>query len=296
MTARKMLIAFGLLAIASIAFAAERLPVYVERGTDYYLLYDGTGNYIAGVGSANPTVRTAFATSGHVIPDGALFFRTDLGTFYTPSAGVFGAATIAGQTFTSATLTAPTITAPVITGITSDPTTAVDVGTEAVTNMTATETGDGAVHRTLFTFSAHSVTMTDAGAAGNHGSVPIYTFPAGFINIHGAFCNVATLAGAGGIADTAQVVLSVGSVVVATDNATLTGTEADIIASFAGTLSSGAGVFTEDGAAIAANFDGHTTSEAIFLNIAVPDAGSTASDTLALTGTCSIVWSNLGDF
>ncbi len=277
-----------------IPVAAERAGIYVERGTGYFLLYS-EGQYVVGFGTADPTARTAFSTTGHVIPDGSFFFRSDTGSIRTVSAGTWSAATLAGQTLTGATLTAPTVTAPTITGLTTDPTTTVDVGAEAVTNMTATEAISG-VHKTTLTFAAHSVTMTDAAAAGSHGSVPIYTFPAGFISIHGTFCNLATLAGAGGIADDGALVLSLGSVVVATDNATLTSTEADLIASFAGTLSSGAGVYTKQGDAIAASFDGHTTSEAIFLNLAVPDAGTSASDTIALTGFCTLIWSNVGDF
>lgn len=291
----------GVVLLATVGMA-ERADIYVERGAGYFLLYS-QNEYVVGFGSANPTIRGAFGSSGHVIPDGRLFYRTDTGSWQTPSAGSFTTATFS---LTGSALVSPTIsgtvaggatyTAPVITDLATDPTTTVNVGTEAVTNMTVTENGDGAVHKTIFTFAAHSVTMTDAGAAGSHGSVPIYTFSQGFIKIHTSFCNLATLAGAGGIADDAALVLSMGSVVVATDNATLTGTEADLLASFAGTLSSGAGVFTKDGTTVAALFDGHTTSEAIFLNLAVPDANSTASDTIALTGSCAIIWSNAGDF
>lgn len=371
-TATKTLLAALALAVAlALPLMAERADVYVEHGTGYVLVYS-QGQYIVGFGSAAPTIRGAFGTSGHVVPDNALFFRTDEGTWYTSSAGSLSASSFAGQTLTGATLTTatltaptisdpvlsgsatgtytlagtptitapvlsgtatgtytlagtptftsptisgptfsgsvigtytlagtPTITAPAITGptitsITVDPTTLVDVGVEAVTNMTVTENGDGAVHKTTFTFSAHSVTMTDA--TDSTGSVAIYTFPEGFIKVYGSLCNLTTTAGVGGITDTAALVLSVGSVVVATDNATLTSTEADIIASYAGTLIGGEGVFTKDGALVAAAFDGHTTDEAIFLNLAVPDADTSANDTIELTGDCTIVWSNLGDF
>lgn len=281
------------LIVGVVGIGAERADIYVERGTGYTLLYS-QGSYIVGFGNAAPAIQGAFGTTGHAIPDNALFYRTDLGTFYTATAGSFVASSFAGQTLTSTTLAAPAITG--VATFASDPVTAADVGTEAVADMTVTENGDGAVHKTTFTFAAHSVTMTDAAAAGNHGSVPIYTFPAGFIKVYGSLCNLTTLAGAGGITDTAALVASVGSVQLATDNATLTGTEADIIASFAGTLAAGAGVFTKDGALVAALYDGHTTAEAIFLNIAVPDAGSSGNDTLVLSGTCTIVWSNVGDF
>lgn len=294
----KRILTLALVAVLAWAgiVGAQRADIYVERGTGYFLLYSN-GQYVVGFGAATPSVRGAFGTTGHNIPpDNGLFYRTDTGEWLRTSSGSFAAATFAGLTFTSTTLTSPTITSPTITAIATDPVTAVNVGTEAVTNMSVTENGDGAVHKTIFTFAAHSVTMTDAGAAGSHGAVPIYTFPAGFIKIYGSLCNLTTTAGAGGIADGAALVASIGSTQLATDNATLTGTEADIIASFAGTLSGGAGVFTKDGALVAALYDGHTTAEAIFLNIAVPDADSASSDTVALTGTCAIVWSNMGDF
>lgn len=59
----------------------------VEFGTDYVLIFS-EGRYIAGYGSANPTVRVS-GTAGYVIPEGAFFFRTDLGAPITHTAGVW---------------------------------------------------------------------------------------------------------------------------------------------------------------------------------------------------------------
>jgi hypothetical protein len=42
-------------------------------------------------------------------------------------------------------------------------------------------------------------------------------------------------------------------------------------------------------------FDGTATAKDAWLNIAVPDAGSTANDTFTVSGTITLVWSNLGD-
>ncbi len=189
-----------------------------------------------------------------------------------------------------------TLTAPTIVGLTADPTTTVGVGTVGTGAVAVTESGTGAYHKTLFTFTAYSLTMTDAGAAGNQGGAKIYSFPQGIITVLNASCNTTTLAGTGGIADTGAAVESLGTVVAAVDNATLTSTEADIIASFAGTLSSGAGVFTKYASVNATSYDGHTTSIDMYLNAAVPDAGSSATDTLAFTGTCTVLWANAGDF
>lgn len=152
------------------------------------------------------------------------------------------------------------------------------------------------VHKTVLTLADLSVTMTDAGAAGCHGSHKLYDFPEGNILILGGSCNLTTLAGAGGIADGAALVGAVGTAAVGTNNATLTTTEADIIPSIAGTLTSGAGALAgESTTALIAAFDGTATAKDAYLNLAVPDADSSASDTVAVSGTITIVWVNLGD-
>lgn len=168
-------------------------------------------------------------------------------------------------------------------------------GTVGGTGNTAAEY-QAALRKTVITFDDHSITMTDATTAGSHGSTKIYDFPAGAIQVLGSSCDLTTTAGAGGIDDAAEAVLSLGSATAGTDNATLTSTEADIIASYAGTLSSGTGVFTKYGSLVAAAFDGTTTPVDLYINAAVPDAGSTADDTLTVAGTCTIAWANLGDF
>lgn len=170
------------------------------------------------------------------------------------------------------------------------------VGAKNGAAVAVAEYGSGAVHKSVFTLTALSITMTDAGAAGCHGSHKVYDFPEGVIQILGCSYNLTTLAGAGGIADGAALVGSLGSVTTATDNATLTGTEADLIASTTGTLTAGAGVLAKHGSLVATAFDGHTTAMDAFLNVAVPDADSSASDTLAVSGTITIVWANLGDY
>ena len=109
------------------------------------------------------------------------------------------------------------------------------------TGVTAAEYGDGVIHQTVLTLSSVAITMTDAGAAGSHGSKKVYDFPAGLIHILGATTNLTTLAGSGGIGDTGALVGSLGSVAVATDNATLTSTEANVVPSTDGTLVGGAG-------------------------------------------------------
>lgn len=169
------------------------------------------------------------------------------------------------------------------------------VGASNGSAVAATESV-GVVNKTVLTLTDLEVDMTDAGAAGCHGSHKIYDFPEGAIMILGAVSDLTTLAGAGGIADDAALVGSVGTEAAGVDNATLTSAEADIIPSTTGTLTSGAG--TLDGVsttALIATFDGTTTPADAYLNIAVPDADSTADDTVTVNGTVTITWVHLGD-
>lgn len=177
-----------------------------------------------------------------------------------------------------------------------EPKTSVGVGAAAGTGVTATEYGGNGVHKTVLTLASLSITMTDAGANGSHGAQKVYDFPAGAIQILGCSYDLTTLAGAGGITDTAALVGSLGSVTNDTADATLTSTEADLIASTTGTLSSGAGTLKKHGSVVTTAFDGTTTAVDAFLNVSVPDAGSSADDTLTVSGTITICWVNLGDY
>lgn len=171
------------------------------------------------------------------------------------------------------------------------------IGAANGTGVVATEYGNRVIHQTVLTLTAVSITVTDATTAGAHGALKVYDFPAGPITILGCTTNLTTLAGAGGIADGAALVSSLGSATVATDNATLVGSgEGDVVASYAGTLTSGAGVVTKHGSLVATAFDGHTTPMDLYMNFAVPDADSSASDTLTVAGTIKCTWTNSGDY
>lgn len=154
----------------------------------------------------------------------------------------------------------------------------------------------GGTEKTVLTLSGEQVTMTDAGAAGSHGSMKVFDFPAGSIVFLGATCDLTITAGAGGITDTAAVVGAIGTATVGTGDATLTGTEADLVPSAASPLTAGAG--TTKGKSITAGIavlDGTAVAIDAWLNFAVPDVGSAANDTLTVSGTITLVWSNLGD-
>ncbi|MNC20717.1 hypothetical protein D3C75_686780 [compost metagenome] len=165
-----------------------------------------------------------------------------------------------------------------------------------VTGVTVDETASGAI-RTVLTLKNVTVAMTDATTAGCHGSLKLYDFPACNLLYLGATADLTvSTSGEGGIDDAAELVAAVGTSTVGVDNATLTSTEADLIASTAATLTAGAG--TADGKSLTAGiavFDGTGTAKDAWLNFAVPDSGSTADDTITVSGTITIVWANLGD-
>lgn len=144
------------------------------------------------------------------------------------------------------------------------------------------------------TLDAKSVAMTDAGAAGSHGSLKLIDLPAGYIVVVGAVTDL-TIARVGtALTATSAVVAALGTTATATDNATLTSTEADIIASTTATLSAGAGNF--DGKATAISYQDATSStKSVYLNFATPDAGSTGDDALLVNGTVTLTIINTGD-
>lgn len=205
------------------------------------------------------------------------------------------------------------------------------------------------MHHTKLTFDDFAITMTDATTNGCHGSAKLYDFPAGLLEIHRVKVDLTTLASAN-ITTTAALVGSLGTAAVGTGNATLTGTEADVVPSITGTLSSRAGTLeavtapavsndiaaltdntggtaddtlatigaTNSGdvsAAIKNNFadlaakvnallartvsriilDGTGTAKDLYLNLAVPDAGSSGNGTVTINGTIDIFWTNYGD-
>lgn len=179
---------------------------------------------------------------------------------------------------------------------TADPKTTVGVGAAAGTGVTATEYGNGAIHKTVLTLAALSIAMTDHTTAGAQGSQKVYDFPEGPIQLLGASYNLTTARVGTAISTTAALVGALGSVAVGVGDATLTSTEADMIASTTGTLTAGAGTLAKHGSLVATAFDGHTTPVDAILNLAIPDAGSSGDDAVLVSGTITLLWANLGDY
>jgi len=162
----------------------------------------------------------------------------------------------------------------------------------AVGGLKSTIVNDRLVQQYVLTLTNVSITTTDNGTLAS-GNIKLFDLPAGNYLVLGATADCTTAAGAGGLTDTAPMVYAIGTAAAAAD-ATLTSTEADIMPSTAGTLAGGVGVI--DGRNPAVAFINGTSATSIYLNTAVADAGTTASDTLTVNGTIVLTLVNLGDY
>lgn len=155
----------------------------------------------------------------------------------------------------------------------------------------------GHLRRLVFNLSNVAVATTDNGANGAQGTLLLGTFPRGNLQFFGGVSNLSITGDGTNITATAAVVSAVGSAVPASD-ATLTGTEADLVPSYAATLSGSAGVVKGKGVT-GKFFDNTTTTNATQttanLNFAIPDAGSSANGTITVSGTIELSYYNHGD-
>lgn len=141
-----------------------------------------------------------------------------------------------------------------------------------------------------------AVSLVDATTAGAQGSVQIADLPPGLVRFLGAITDLTLVAGAG---LATALVTAVGSAAAAADNATLTGTEANIVPSTAVTLTGQNGAMkaeatNTEGALV---LDGTATAVDVFLNIAATDANSTGGGpfTVTVNGTITLVFAIVGD-
>lgn len=179
---------------------------------------------------------------------------------------------------------------------------------ETVTGLTVVEKGDGAVHKTVFTFDEVDMPTVDGSTPatdGHWGTLKLYTFPAGHVNVLGAHAvfpsgGLEATTGAGtGLSSTADFGIGVGSVAAA--NSTefgLSTTEEDMVAEMDVDLTAKTSDAIESGAnGTAAVYDGSTTPSTVNLNMRTlddADAG-TVADVLKVSGTLTVLWSVLGD-
>jgi hypothetical protein len=155
-----------------------------------------------------------------------------------------------------------------------------------------------ALHKTVLTLAATPISIADDNGVAQYGGVKIYDFPEGAINILGANLDLSiTLGVTGTIINTWAGGVALGSVTAST-GASLTSTEADILAEktvSAATLK----VATVKGVSIAAAVtpfvNGTGTPLDCFLNLFVTDDASHTVGTGTITGTVTLFWNYLGD-
>lgn len=179
------------------------------------------------------------------------------------------------------------------------PTTAALVGSPTtVSGMSCSVALSGNIATLDFTFTAVSVTVTDAAGSGSSGSLKIFDFveqviqPLASRQRWTAFAEGAALTGGAG---DAAFVIGFGSVAANAGDGALTGTEVDIAAATATiTLSGGTATATKisgDGTAV----DGSGTAADLYLNWSGSAATIDANSTISVTGTVTIVLALLGD-
>jgi hypothetical protein len=189
----------------------------------------------------------------------------------------------------------------VLTGVAgTDPVTSSGVGAASGTGVAATETGNGAVHKTVLTFTDVAIPLTDVAVTVAYGGLKVYDFPAGALLFMGASANLAVTKSSAGVNDDWDGDFGLGTVT-ASNNATLSSTEQDLIPSTA-TPQAVAGATTATGESTSTEackvFDGTATAKDAFLNFLVDDADQDVTGTacnLIINGTITLVWSNLGD-
>ncbi|MFA5040013.1 MAG: hypothetical protein WC464_00065 [Bdellovibrionales bacterium] len=171
-----------------------------------------------------------------------------------------------------------------------------NVGIKSGSTVTAAEYSDGVINKTVLTLTATPITITDdAGVAQYGGAGKIYDLPEGAISVVG--CVVAgnlTLGTTGTIinAFTSNVALGTAT---ATTGATLTGTEADIMASVAnGTAATKVAAVGATSASMTL-LNGTATAKDVYLNVVVADDVTHTSGTGTFTGTITMLWTNVGD-
>lgn len=173
-------------------------------------------------------------------------------------------------------------------------------GAPIASKATAVETFDGTTHQTVITLTLTGANDLDlSGAADNGIGVQVYQFPAGRINILGSVIDATVVTNLVYNAS-ANDVFNVGAGSVSATQAAegdLTATEVDLLPKVVlDTVSNTVATFQwESALAAGAQFDGTATALKAFINAAVLNASTTADVTLAITGTWTITWVNLGD-
>lgn len=172
----------------------------------------------------------------------------------------------------------------------------------SITGLTMAEGGAHAFRETIFTFTAVAFAMVDEAGVVAYKGLKIYDFPAGNILIFGATADLTLKKSSAGIIDAWDGDFGVGTVT-ASNNATLSSTEQNIIPTTATPQATGVGALattTAKGinAAAIAPLDGTATAVDLYLNFLIDDTDHDVTGTpanLLVTGTVRVLWANLGD-
>lgn len=168
-----------------------------------------------------------------------------------------------------------------------------DHGEPSQTTTSAVEYGtDTTLRKTVITVAATTIALTDDAGNGQYGGVKIYDFPQGLIDI--VACTVTgNLTGYASLIDTFASVVALGTATATTGN-TLTGTEADIMASAANSAAVGevAAVSAASSSAVAP-LNGISAAKDCYLNFLVADDAAHGSGNASFAGTVTIWWRNL---
>lgn len=174
------------------------------------------------------------------------------------------------------------------------------VGAAAGSGVTAAEYGDGVVHQTVLTLASTPVVLADEAGVVAYGGLKVYDFPAGAIFLLGAVADLALTKSSAGVNADWDGDFGLGTVT-ASNNATLSSTEQDLIPTTA-TPQASAGATTARGISTSTEaakvLDGTATAKDAFLNILADDADHNVAGTacnIIATGTVKISWVNLGD-
>lgn len=177
------------------------------------------------------------------------------------------------------------------------------VGT--TTGLSVVERGNSALHKTIITLDDLVMTMTDGSSSVTDacwGTTPLYTFPQGHVLFYGSHVLWPlgkVTAGTGGIIDAGDIEMGIGSTARANaSNFALAAAERNIVIELVlAQLVGGTTAAIESIASAAALFlDGSTTDIVANLNfITSHDDDATASDTLILSGTITLLWTMQGN-
>lgn len=152
--------------------------------------------------------------------------------------------------------------------------------------------------KTVLTFKNTPLPLIDTAATVARCALKIFDFPEGSVVIQGASVNLVLTKSAAGVNADWDGDFGLGTAAAAAD-ATLSSTEANVIASTA-TPQAVAGVSSAKGRSTAALFlDGTTTAVDLYLNVLVDDADqdvTTTPTSLIANGTITVLWANMGDY